>query len=278
MTESPIDTKPFMRDMGRGYPEFDYAAAWHEVRPMWDTLSETVRDLYVKTCEVAAEIGQDSKLDLPWPKTSDLREDFAAVPAEELSRAASIIDALGHWCPGDVSAEDRKLFGSAETVGGNWKFALYADQSIRAREGRPSRGREPRPPTDLETVCAELGIKAERTQGAPVSDLDEDGDDWRRTARGWTVKLVHQKRSITVPFWQGAAHTKPPTAADVLSCLVSDASSYESARDFEDWARDLGYDTDSIKAKRTYEACGRTAKRVRTLLGKDFERVASAEH
>ncbi len=147
---------------------------------------------------------------------------------------------------------------------------------MRARAGKPSRGREPRPPTELETLCAKLGVKAVATEGAP--DVDFEPNDWRATATGWTVKLRYGKTSLTVPFWQGSAHEKPPTAADVISCLLSDTVNVENARDFEEWARDLGFDTDSRKAKKTYNQCERIGRRVRALLGDDFDRLARAEH
>lgn len=45
----------------------------------------------------------------------------------------------------------------------------------------------------------------------------------------------------------------PPTAAGVLYCLLSDAEAVDMS--FMDWAGELGYDTDSIKARNTYDRC-----------------------
>src|SRR3990167_6696052 len=39
-----------------------------------------------------------------------------------------------------------------------------------------------------------------------------------------------------------------PTAEDVLDCLASDAAGVENNRDFDEWAGDYGYDTDSREA------------------------------
>ena len=275
---SPVDTSAFMRDAGRGYPEFDYAAAWREVRPMWDTLPEAIRDLYVRTCIEAREINQDTKLDLPWPRQGALRSAYASVDAATLHRAAEVIHALGHWCPlDDCTHADFALFNARATTGGYWKFARYADQSVRERDGKPWSGREPRPPTALETLCRSLPVTCTAREGAP--DTDFEPNDWRATARGWTVTIRYQRRSLTTNFWQGSAHTKPPTAADVLSCLVSDAQG-SAARSFEDWAAEYGYDADSRKAKRLFHQCEAMGRKVRTLLGEAFDRVAaaSAEH
>lgn len=111
MMKSPIDTAMYMRDMGRGYPEFDYVAAWREVRPMWDALSPGLQGLFQRVREEAGGIVQDKNLDLPWPKEDAfavgedldnfLRVAFLSVPPEELEHAASVIWALGHWMPGE---------------------------------------------------------------------------------------------------------------------------------------------------------------------------------
>lgn len=64
----------------------------------------------------------------------------------------------------------------------------------------------------------------------------------------------------------------PPDLATVLDCLASDSSSYDNARDFDDWANDFGLDTDSRKAEATYRVCGEQAKRLRHLLGDEAYR------
>lgn len=60
---------------------------------------------------------------------------------------------------------------------------------------------------------------------------------------------------------------RKPSAADILDCLSSDACGIEQS--FEDWASDLGYDTDSRKAFDTYQTCQRQAKELRSLLGRE---------
>lgn len=107
----------------------------------------------------------------------------------------------------------------------------------------------------------------------PRSELD----DWQRDARQWTVTLRYGRRRMSVPFFQGRAHTSEPTAADVLGCLLSDASCYDNARDLADFCADFGYDEDSRKAKTTYRACGRISKRLRQFLGDDFDAFSSMD-
>jgi hypothetical protein len=69
----------------------------------------------------------------------------------------------------------------------------------------------------------------------------------------------------------------PPTLADVLGCLCADASGYDNARTFEEWAGDYGYDTDSRKAESTYRVVAEQAKQLRHLLGDDYARCLAAE-
>lgn len=92
-------------------------------------------------------------------------------------------------------------------------------------------------------------------------------------ASHWNVTLIHDGRRMTVPFSQGSAHTKPPTTAEVLDCVRSDATTLgddsETVRyGFEEWAEELGYDPDSRRAERTYRAVVDQTERLRGLLGR----------
>lgn len=82
------------------------------------------------------------------------------------------------------------------------------------------------------------------------------------------VVSVHDKQvynELVQRYGNGFA----PKAESVLDSLAMDASSYENARNFEDFAAEFGYDTDSRKAEAMYRACGDTAKELRHLLGRD---------
>ena len=56
---------------------------------------------------------------------------------------------------------------------------------------------------------------------------------------------------------QGRNNPRPPTVADVLYSLLSDASAEQ--RNFHEWCSDYGYSLDSISALNTYRACLDTA-------------------
>lgn len=118
---------------------FDYAAAWREVaRPAYQALPQNVRDLLAQVAIEADDLGQLPDLSMPWPDNpqlgakgtpgSTLRESFVKIPAEFLALAAHAIYFCGHWFP---SGGDLTLPGRQQ--GSHWKFAHYADQSLRAR-------------------------------------------------------------------------------------------------------------------------------------------------
>jgi len=142
--------------------------------------------------------------------------------------------------------------------------------------------------TELERLCRKYQITADCVYGA----AEPWPDEWAgRECHPWTVTLCwygpggrrsskQKPQTITVSFFQGAAHEREPTAADVLSSLLLDAA-VEDYSSFEDWAADLGYDPDSRKAVRTYQECLKLAPRVRAFFSNDDELLAelrSAEH
>lgn len=116
----------------------------------------------------------------------------------------------------------------------------------------------------------------------------EERDEANRTRREtgytdtgrtyWTVTLRYKGRKMTTPYNMGSAHTSEPGAASVLSCLISDNESVKNARSFEDWCGDMGWDSDSRRAERTYNACRDLGAKVERLLGPDYATFAEASN
>jgi len=80
-------------------------------------------------------------------------------------------------------------------------------------------------------------------------------------------KMVRKDRVKVNQF--GVAVIFPPHPADVFYCICRD---YE-VRDyqcFEDWANAYGYDTDSRRAERTYNACLGIAQQMHRVLGHEI--------
>lgn len=111
-----------------------------------------------------------------------------------------------------------------------------------------------------------------------VGETDRDGwtcDEWRvhltkhAEPNEYTPSRPGKTRvTFSTPYFTGTGHrakprkrmswdTSPrpvaPTAASVLRCLISDAQGAEQPFDY--WCADYGYDTDSMKALNTHNAC-----------------------
>jgi len=126
---------------------------------------------------------------------------------------------------------------------------------------------------DTDTVTIAQFIKdnhihmtVERTDSNPSMVDSANMDHWK-------CVLIRRAGSrayrMTVYFSMGYGHNgKAPKVADVLDCLASDAASVEGSY-FEEWCADLGYDTDSRKAEKTYKTCEHQAKRLKNWLDND---------
>jgi len=100
-------------------------------------------------------------------------------------------------------------------------------------------------------------------------------DEWQQKATGWHCTLRFQGRQYSFDFWQGPAITGEPTAEGCLECLLSDAQSGE--QDFESFCGEFGYDQDSRKAEKTWQACQKTTAGLKRLLGDDYEAFLYAD-
>ena len=75
-------------------------------------------------------------------------------------------------------------------------------------------------------------------------------------------------RQMIVYFSMGYGHKgTPPDVESVLDCLASDSASIVNADSFEDWTSELGYDEDSRRAERTYNACFKLGQKLGKFLG-----------
>ena len=82
--------------------------------------------------------------------------------------------------------------------------------------------------------------------------------DWKVTKPhvGSTDKLAEAQAAAVI----ANLRKFKPSLTDVLPCLLSDGSAYFDRSTFEEWAGDLGYDADSIKALDTYNACNKIGR------------------
>jgi hypothetical protein len=120
------------------------------------------------------------------------------------------------------------------------------------------------PPKTYDEAAERFSIKLTCRR---VGSRPDNVGDWQPDARHFHCRLTSGRRSFGFYFSQGSAHTADPTISDVLDCMVSDANGYDNATDFEDWASEYGYETDSRKAERTYRAVKKQAEQLRRTVG-----------
>lgn len=66
--------------------------------------------------------------------------------------------------------------------------------------------------------------------------------------------LARGRNTVSFDFYRHHSREKEPlTAIELLCCVVSDGEAMTQALD--DWCDEIGYDSDSIKALETYNAC-----------------------
>lgn len=109
-----------------------------------------------------------------------------------------------------------------------------------------------------------ITIKSRRVDSNP-SMPDFQGDHYR-------VTLRLKRHSMTIAYSKGYGHKGvEPTVEEVLDCLALDADGHAQAVDFDDWARDYGYDTDSRRAYSIYREIDRQSGKLKALLDDDYE-------
>lgn len=91
----------------------------------------------------------------------------------------------------------------------------------------------------------------------------------------WKCEIRTMKGRISLDYKMGLAHVikakfswvqdrpKPPTLETVLHSLTLDSEAREMS--LEDWCDAFGYDSDSIKALNTYQACCESAKKLNSI-------------
>ncbi len=103
----------------------------------------------------------------------------------------------------------------------------------------------------LETSYTE-GSAHRRVKKTPLFPVPFKGyKRGQRVPQRWNQRLsvdeAHFLETRTEPI--------PPTLESVVECLVMDADCVRHGQTFEDFAVDMGLDTDSRKAEKTYNAC-----------------------
>lgn len=99
-------------------------------------------------------------------------------------------------------------------------------------------------------------LKAFKTQ-------EDMKDEWKKGTNKWQIKLVYFDKIYVTDFYMGSGlvdgmgRPKKPTKKDILSAMIMNDV---SGLDFNDFCNEFGYNNDSIKALKVYEACKRETK------------------
>jgi hypothetical protein len=100
-------------------------------------------------------------------------------------------------------------------------------------------------------------------------DRNPNMEDMPDGSAHYQCRFTSMGRTMTVYFSMGPACKGEPTAAEVLDCLATDSASVENSSSFEDWAADLGYDPDSRKAEKAYQAVEKQSRKLKVFLRSD---------
>jgi hypothetical protein len=111
----------------------------------------------------------------------------------------------------------------------------------------------PEPDDEPGWILEQMGI---RMDAAQILERSDNVHDWHQDATHWRCNFSRAgAHFLTAEFSKGPGlGSEAPEAADVLGCILRDLEAVGNAVDFEDWAEEMGLDTDSRRAERAYNA------------------------
>lgn len=114
----------------------------------------------------------------------------------------------------------------------------------------------------IDEFIQSYGITLEAKEIPERTDVDwKDGTHWE-------VTLKSPRGELKTSYSMGSAHNgKTPELREVLDSLGMDISGI-SETPFETWCQEFGYNTDSIKALKTYNACKLISRQMYHLVGR----------
>ena len=100
---------------------------------------------------------------------------------------------------------------------------------------------------------------------ASILERPDGLGEWSKDSSHWRVTIKRGNEVMTTHYSQGSAfEARTPGDTDVFGSLLMDTSDIEGS-DFEEWAENLGFDTDSRKAEKMFQACQKTLTELTTM-------------
>jgi hypothetical protein len=122
-----------------------------------------------------------------------------------------------------------------------------------------------------------MKIESRRTAQQPPWHSDQPSSGRQVRYDGWQVRLTLRGRTLSVPFWKGEGHGgEPPHREEVLEALASDAAFIENAKDFWDWAEELGM-APTRATEKQYRAGVEQTKKFKAFLGDLYQSTVYGE-
>ena len=168
-------------------------------------------------------------------------------------------------------AERHKITMTAEFI--NWHNSRNAKEKSPSLNWKVSLLRNGRVflTTDYGAGCGHCpGNKADVSPAERKKRIEWEGENGKPGKITATMGITSRYRPTGLPIGGQNKTMEPirllPELADVLHSLASDAEVL-NAGDFDCWASDFGYDTDSRAAEATYNACVEIAVKLQSGIG-----------
>ena len=121
-----------------------------------------------------------------------------------------------------------------------------------------------------------LGVGHVKLPAAPTFEMVHAVGDRCKTEnildalrRGKRIMAGYEREERAIYDAAARKQRLNPKPADVLHSLALDGEAFFDGLTFEDWAANLGYDTDSRKAEAMYRACDETGRRLARMFSRD---------
>lgn len=118
-----------------------------------------------------------------------------------------------------------------------------------------------------EWACDEWRVTLAKRNAPPVFAPNNLGKKTGEFETRFYTGLGHRAKPAKRMSWDNEPRPVAPSAATVLHSMLGDAQGAEHP--FDCWCADYGYDTDSIKALGTYNACCEIRRQVNALFTRE---------